>query len=154
MVGHLASPKLLHIACWGGKGALMGCTRRTTGPTGTLPLPTADQTHTHTPPAPNLFPVLLSRSESILTSHRRERGQGSSISCSEEKKTGDCAAHLFSSSFFRRPRCFPHSSLSDPTWTPCHSYQGVLNQYTYAESHILTPRTNSATHEPSKTNNN
>ena len=33
---------------WGGKGALMGCTRRMTGPTGTLPLPTADQTHTHT----------------------------------------------------------------------------------------------------------
>ena len=46
MVGHLASPKPLHMARWGGKGALMGCTKRTTGPTGTLPLPTADQTHT------------------------------------------------------------------------------------------------------------
>ena len=49
MVGHLALPKLLHMAMrWGGKGTLMGCTRRTTGPTGTLPLPTEDQTHTHT----------------------------------------------------------------------------------------------------------
>ena len=48
MVGHLASPKPLHIARWGSKGALMGCTSRTTGPTGTLPLLTADQTHTHT----------------------------------------------------------------------------------------------------------
>ena len=48
MVGHLASPKPLHMEGWGGKWALMGCTRRTTGPTGTLPLPTADQTHTHT----------------------------------------------------------------------------------------------------------
>ena len=48
MVGHLASPKPLHMARWGGKGALMGCTRRTAGPTRTLPLSTADQTHTHT----------------------------------------------------------------------------------------------------------
>ena len=47
MVGHLASPKPLHMARWGGKGALMGCTRRKTGPTGTLPLPTEDHTHTH-----------------------------------------------------------------------------------------------------------
>ena len=46
MVGHLASPKPLHMVRWGGKGALMGCTRRTTDPTGTLPLPTADHTHT------------------------------------------------------------------------------------------------------------
>ena len=29
-----------------GKEALMGCTRRKTGPTGTLPLPTEDYTHT------------------------------------------------------------------------------------------------------------
>ena len=48
MVGHLASPKPLHIARWGDKGALMGCARHTTGPTGTLSLPTEDQTHTHT----------------------------------------------------------------------------------------------------------
>ena len=47
MVEHLASPKPLHMARWGGKGALMGCTRRTTGPTETLSLPTEDQTHTH-----------------------------------------------------------------------------------------------------------
>ena len=40
--------KNLHVARWGGKGALMGCTRRMIGPTGTLPLPTEDQTHTHT----------------------------------------------------------------------------------------------------------
>ena len=48
MVGHLASSANTPPCEWGGKGALMGCTRRMTGPTGTLPSPTADQTHTHT----------------------------------------------------------------------------------------------------------
>ena len=46
MVGHLASSQPLSAGL-GGKGVLMGCTRRTTGPTGTLPLPTEDHTHTH-----------------------------------------------------------------------------------------------------------
>ena len=74
MVGHLASPKPLHMARWGGKGALIGCTRRTTGPTGTLTLPAADQTltHTHTTYQPNRTPNhgILSPPPQVMSHYR------------------------------------------------------------------------------------
>ena len=65
MVRHLTSPKPLHMACWGGKGGLNRCTRCTTGPTGTLLLPTEDQTHTQ--PVPK---YMLSRWQCTSTSTR------------------------------------------------------------------------------------